>query len=100
MRMLVSVLRTMVGEDMKKLLVLLLIPLGANAICLNKVDITGYGQDKPLASQDAKRKADIACDAGDLSWSVQKSEFTFTDLTNGENRYFSAKAQYQCCASW
>lgn len=85
---------------MKKFLILLAFPLSSHAICLNKVDITGYGQDKNLASQDAKKKADDACGAGDHMWSVQKGEINYTDLTNGEVRYFSARAQYQCCGSW
>jgi hypothetical protein len=91
----------MVGEIMKYIFAAMLVmPLSSYAICFNKVEITGYGQDKTRASQDADKKANNACGAGDYSWSVKKTDYIYTDLTNGEDRFYSAKAQFQCCGSW
>ncbi len=85
---------------MKKIMVLvsLLLIEEAQAVCFQApFDVTGEGETRLLAEQDAQRKADEACGADDYNWSTKKTAYTFQQLSCD---LVSATAKFQCCMSW
>lgn len=79
------------------ILLAMLVPFSASAICFRTFEATGTGKTAYDAKEDAQKNADNTCGVDDFNWSTRQSEYTYTQIYQDQ---VVAKARFKCCGSW